>query len=130
MHDARARRMARRKVARAPELVSYADKEPSAVASMLGGLIEANVASRTARRKDFESLTARVGIWVTDIDEGVTLDFGSGRLVVHNGLQPKRAEVILAGACIVRTILTLLGLDAFTVSDRGLRHGLLVERFG
>jgi len=47
-----------------------------------------------------------------------------------DGLQPKRAEVILAGACIVRTILTLLGRDAFTVSDRGLRHGLLVERFG
>jgi len=47
-----------------------------------------------------------------------------------DGLQPNRAEVILAGACIVRTILTLLGRDAFTVSDRGLRHELLVERFG
>jgi exopolyphosphatase/guanosine-5'-triphosphate,3'-diphosphate pyrophosphatase len=47
-----------------------------------------------------------------------------------DGLQPNRAEVILAGACIVRTILNLLGRDAFTVSDRGLRHGLLVERFG
>jgi exopolyphosphatase/guanosine-5'-triphosphate,3'-diphosphate pyrophosphatase len=46
------------------------------------------------------------------------------------GLQPKRAEVILAGACIVRTILEQLGADAVTVSDRGLRHGLLVERFG
>jgi exopolyphosphatase/guanosine-5'-triphosphate,3'-diphosphate pyrophosphatase len=38
--------------------------------------------------------------------------------------------VILAGACIVRTILSLLGREAFTVSDRGLRHGLLIERFG
>jgi exopolyphosphatase/guanosine-5'-triphosphate,3'-diphosphate pyrophosphatase len=46
------------------------------------------------------------------------------------GLQPKRAEVILAGACIVRTILTKLGKDAATVSDRGLRHGLLIDRFG
>lgn len=46
------------------------------------------------------------------------------------GLQPKRAEVILAGACIVRTILEKLGRDSFAVSDRGLRHGLLVERFG
>jgi exopolyphosphatase / guanosine-5'-triphosphate,3'-diphosphate pyrophosphatase len=45
------------------------------------------------------------------------------------GLQPNRAEVILAGACIVRTILTKLGHDALTVSDRGLRHGLLRERF-
>jgi exopolyphosphatase / guanosine-5'-triphosphate,3'-diphosphate pyrophosphatase len=46
------------------------------------------------------------------------------------GLQPKRAEVILAGACIVRTVLEKLGSDSLTVSDRGLRHGLLEERFG
>ena len=46
------------------------------------------------------------------------------------GLQPKRAEVILAGACIVRTILRKLRKDELTVSDRGLRHGLLVARFG
>jgi len=45
------------------------------------------------------------------------------------GLQPKRAEVILAGACIVRTILEKLGKEFLTVSDRGLRHGVLAERF-
>lgn len=46
------------------------------------------------------------------------------------GLQPKRAEIILAGACIVRTVLGKLGRESLTVSDRGLRHRLLVERFG
>jgi len=46
------------------------------------------------------------------------------------GLQPKRAEVIPAGACIVRTVLEKLGSESLTVSDRGLRHGLLEERFG
>jgi exopolyphosphatase/guanosine-5'-triphosphate,3'-diphosphate pyrophosphatase len=46
------------------------------------------------------------------------------------GLQPKRAEVILAGACVVKTVLEKLGRDSLTVSDRGLRHGLLRERFG
>ncbi len=45
------------------------------------------------------------------------------------GLQPARAEVILAGACIVRTVLSKLGREALTVSDRGLRHGVLAERF-
>lgn len=45
------------------------------------------------------------------------------------GLQPKRAEVILAGACIVRTVMEKLGKDSLTVSDRGLRHGVLAERF-
>jgi exopolyphosphatase/guanosine-5'-triphosphate,3'-diphosphate pyrophosphatase len=46
------------------------------------------------------------------------------------GLQPKRAEVILAGACIVRTVMEKLGQQSLTVSDRGLRHGLLIDRFG
>ena len=46
------------------------------------------------------------------------------------GLQPKRADVILAGACIVRTVMDMLGCESLTVSDRGLRHGVLAERFG
>ena len=45
------------------------------------------------------------------------------------GLQPQRADIILAGACIVRTVLDKLGVAALTVSDRGLRHGVLAERF-
>ena len=45
------------------------------------------------------------------------------------GLQPNRAEVILAGACIVRTVLDVLGADSLTVSDRALRHGLIADRF-
>ncbi len=57
-----------------------------------------------------------------------TRDVDARRAIV--GLQPKRADVILAGACIVRTIMDKLGQDALTVSDRGLRHGILVERFG
>jgi exopolyphosphatase/guanosine-5'-triphosphate,3'-diphosphate pyrophosphatase len=46
------------------------------------------------------------------------------------GLQPKRADVILAGACVVRTVMDKLGAQELTVSDRGLRHGVLVDRFG
>ncbi|MCU0966332.1 MAG: hypothetical protein MUF08_15070 [Burkholderiaceae bacterium] len=56
-----------------------------------------------------------------------TLDAEVRRAIV--GLQPDRAEVILAGACIVRTIMDKLGQQRFTVSDRGLRHGVLAERF-
>ena len=41
-----------------------------------------------------------------------------------------RADVILAGACIVRTVMEKLGQDSLTISDRGLRHGVLSERFG
>jgi exopolyphosphatase/guanosine-5'-triphosphate,3'-diphosphate pyrophosphatase len=45
------------------------------------------------------------------------------------GLQPKRADIILAGACIVRTVLEKLGRESLVVSDRGLRHGLFADRF-
>jgi exopolyphosphatase/guanosine-5'-triphosphate,3'-diphosphate pyrophosphatase len=46
------------------------------------------------------------------------------------GLQPKRADVILAGAFIVRTVMEKLNQQSLKVSDRGLRHGLIRERFG
>ena len=45
------------------------------------------------------------------------------------GLQPKRADVILAGVCIVKTVMDKLQKDKLSVSDRGLRHGLLIDRF-
>jgi exopolyphosphatase/guanosine-5'-triphosphate,3'-diphosphate pyrophosphatase len=57
-----------------------------------------------------------------------SLDADARRTVV--GLQPKRADVILAGACIVATVLAKLSQESLTVSDRGLRHGVLAERFG
>jgi exopolyphosphatase/guanosine-5'-triphosphate,3'-diphosphate pyrophosphatase len=67
-----------------------------------------------------------------EIDRQIDLyrsrDAAERRAIV--GLQPARDEVILAGACIVRTVLAMLGRDSLTVCDRGLRHGLLAERFG
>src|SRR5579872_1544772 len=124
--------MARRKVGRPaePELVSYADREPSAFASMLGGLIEANVKAGEDKQRDFERLVARVGIWVTDIDEGVTLDFKGGRLVVHNGLKPTRTLTIRAEADTVMSLSNLkigpLGLPVyFDETGRGVAGKLL-----
>jgi exopolyphosphatase / guanosine-5'-triphosphate,3'-diphosphate pyrophosphatase len=67
-----------------------------------------------------------------EIDRQIELyrsqDAAARRSIV--GLQPKREEVILAGACIVRTVMEKLGKETLTVSDRGLRHGVLAERFG
>lgn len=69
---------------------------------------------------------------LAEIDRQIALyassDLEGRRRIV--GLQPKRADVILAGACIVRTVMDQLGAPSLTVSDRGLRHGVLVERFG
>jgi hypothetical protein len=65
---------------------------------MLGGLIEANVTGRPEKRRDFDTLSARVGIVVTDIDESVTLDFKAGSLRVSNGLERDRTITIRTDA--------------------------------
>ncbi len=46
------------------------------------------------------------------------------------GLDPKRAEVICAGGIVLEAALEALGVSACRVSDRGLRWGLLRDRFG
>ena len=43
------------------------------------------------------------------------------------GLEPKRADVIVAGALILDTLLAYFGADRFTLSARGLRYGLLAD---
>ena len=88
-------------------MVEYASKEPSAFAEMLGGLIDANVMARPEKKRDFDTLVARVGIWVTDIDEGVTLAFDAGKLTVYNGLEPRRTITIRAEA---ETVMSLSNL--------------------
>ena len=45
------------------------------------------------------------------------------------GLEPKRADVIIAGAVILRSILTHSGVDQVYVSTRGVRYGIMYERF-
>jgi exopolyphosphatase/guanosine-5'-triphosphate,3'-diphosphate pyrophosphatase len=46
------------------------------------------------------------------------------------GLQPGRADVICAGALILEAAMDRLGATSCTVSDRGVRWGLLARRFG
>jgi hypothetical protein len=93
--------------AKEPGVVEYGSKEPSAFAEMLGGLIAANVLARPEKKRDFDGLVARVGIWVTDIDEGVTLAFDAGKLTVYNGLESGRTITIRAEA---ETVMSLSNL--------------------
>lgn len=43
------------------------------------------------------------------------------------GMEPARADVILAGAVLVQALLAALAAPEVVVSDRGLRHGLLID---
>ena len=44
------------------------------------------------------------------------------------GLEPKRADVILAGAYLIERIMTFFRAERVVVSDQGVRYGLLHER--
>jgi len=46
------------------------------------------------------------------------------------GMEPKRADVIVAGAVVVLEAMDLGGFSRLIVSDRGVRWGLLRDRFG
>ena len=66
-----------------------------------------------------------------DIDDQAALYASlsvAGRMEI-TGLPPKRADVILASACIVQCALVVMGIDTFRVSINGLRHGLILEMF-
>jgi hypothetical protein len=78
--------------------------------------------------KDFDSLVARVGIWVTDIDEGVTLVFDAGRLTVYNGLEPRRTITIRADAETVMSLSNLrIGPLGLPVYVDGVGRGVAVK---
>lgn len=44
------------------------------------------------------------------------------------GIEPKRADVILAGATLIERIMTFFHAECVIVSDQGVRYGLLYER--
>lgn len=98
----------------------------------MGGAVTNIAAVKHAMKKYDPAVIQGSVLDRAEIDRQIELyrsqDAEARRAIV--GLQPRRAEVILAGACIVRTIMEKLGQDRFTVSDRGLRHGVLAERFG
>ena len=104
---------------------------PDALVGMGGAMTNITAVKLGLDRYDPDAVQGAI-LERADIDRQIemyrTRDLDARRTIV--GLQPKRADVILAGACIVRTVMELLGQHTVTVSDRGLRHGLLGERFG
>ena len=104
---------------------------PDAIVGMGGAVTNLAAVLHGLEPYDAEVVQGTV-LELAEIDRQIELyrsrDAEARRAVI--GLQPKRAEVILAGACIVRTVMEKLGKQTLTVSDRGLRHGVLAERFG
>lgn len=43
------------------------------------------------------------------------------------GINPDRADVIVAGAAVLQTLMEEVGLDSVRISGRGLQHGILID---
>lgn len=68
-----------------------------------------------ATREDIDELLARLS----------SLTLEERKQVV--GLDPGRAPVIVAGVLILQQIMQLLGADSFTVSERDILHGIILD---
>jgi exopolyphosphatase/guanosine-5'-triphosphate,3'-diphosphate pyrophosphatase len=115
----------------AGDLTRLDGREPPAAVIGMGGTVTNLTAVKHGLAKYDPDVVHGTVLDVGEIDRQIELyrtrDAEQRRTI--QGLQPARAEVILAGACVVRTILAKLGHDTLTVSDRGLRHGVFLERF-
>ena len=80
------------------------------------------------------ALASLHGLRLTGSDVESQIRLYAGRTLEQRrsiaGLDPARADVILGGAIIVSQVMALAGAECVEVSCRGLRWGLLYERFG
>lgn len=90
-----------------------------------------NLAYVTARRLGESPTSLRnYAVRTTDLRDSVEILCG---LSVEDrrkvpGLDPERADIILGGAAVLMTILEDAKADRITISDRGMRHGILLDR--
>lgn len=74
--------------------VDYLDQEPNGIASMIGGLIEGNLAAHPQRRTLLRP--ALIGIVATDAEAALTLHLSPHRITVANGLVGRPDVVVRA----------------------------------
>lgn len=97
----------------------------------LGGTIR-NLAVLEERRQDFPLNTLR-GFTLTaasvtqSIEQFISLPLEKRRKLP--GLRNDRADIILAGALVVRAVMCRLGVEQLVISTNGLREGLFFEHF-
>ncbi len=88
------------------ELAPGAEDTPLAV--MLADLLSKNLEDKPERIKDFNALCISVGIDATDAEVQITLQFASGKLIVHSGL-------VNPGLTISTDAATLMGLSTMNI---------------
>jgi exopolyphosphatase/guanosine-5'-triphosphate,3'-diphosphate pyrophosphatase len=111
-------------------LIPFGRRTPDVLVGMGGAITNIGAVSYSMATYDADVLQGSM-LTRSEVDRQIglypSMDVERRRTIV--GLQPKRAEVILAGACIVRAVMRKLSKEMLVVSDHGLRHGLLLEQF-
>jgi hypothetical protein len=110
--------------------VAYADAEPNGLASMLGTLIEQNLARDPGRCRLLGA--ALVSLTASDADVAVTLRIGEGGVEVANGADPRAHLAVVTDA---HRLLDLAGVplrlglpDPLTARGREVVGALLTRR--
>ena len=108
-------------------LVEFADAEPNGLATMIGGLLEANLTAHPERSELVGP--AVVGVLAQDAHVAITLDMSPERIVVRNGLAP-RTDVTVRTDSITLTELSTTPLrlgfpDAMRAEGRKITRKLM-----
>ncbi len=108
--------------------VEYTDEEPNGLASMIGGLIEANLASDPKRAR-LLGPPAMVGIVARDAEVACTVRLAPDRVTVANGLTGSQAVIVRADTETLTDLTTVplrMGFpDAMTSAGRAVTAKLL-----
>ena len=107
--------------------VEFLDQEPNGIAAMIGGLIQANLATHPERSALLKP--AVVGIVAEDAHVALTLGISPERVTVRNGLAPHVDVLVRSDAETLTTMsatpLRLGFPDAFTQAGRAVARKLL-----
>ena len=108
--------------------VEYVDAEPNGLATMIGGLIEANVDANPGRAR-LLGPPAVVGIVARDAEVACTVRLSPDRVTVANGLTGRPAVVVRADTMTLTDLTTMplrLGYpDALTPAGRAVSAKLV-----
>jgi hypothetical protein len=105
--------------------VEYPDAEPNGLASMLGGIMEGNLAAHPERGRLLSSVSTYT-IRAPDVDVAVSIRLAPGKITVRNGIVGKPDILVQADSE------TLVGLSSvplkFGLPDIGTKEGREINK--
>jgi exopolyphosphatase/guanosine-5'-triphosphate,3'-diphosphate pyrophosphatase len=108
-----------------PRLLGQSDRPPVGIAGTMTTLAAVSLEMDPYDGPRVHGHTMPVSELSRVVDRLAAADLATRRTL--KGMEPKRADVIVAGGVLARTLLEKLGASAVRISDRGVRWGLAME---